>query len=85
MTASPAGIGNTYEALTTPHLMRRCNMAAVILSRATKTQGRNLSPPTNRNPAAVYLASLQPTGRRAMAGRLRTVADLLGIFHGHRA
>ena len=46
-------------------------MAAVILSRATKTQGRNLSPPTNRNPAAVYLASLQPTGRRAMAERLR--------------
>ena len=54
-------------------------MAAVILSRATKAQGRNLSAPTNRNPAAVYLASLQPTGRRAMAGRLRTVANLLGF------
>jgi hypothetical protein len=25
----------------------------------------------SKNPAAVYLASLQPTGRRAMAGRLR--------------
>lgn len=31
------------------------------------------------NPAAVYLASLQPTGRRAMAGRLRIVAGLLGF------
>ncbi len=53
-------------------------MAAVILSRATKTQGRNLSAPTNRNPAAVYLASLQPPGRRAMAGRFKTFAELLG-------
>ena len=34
---------------------------------------------TTNNPAAIYLASLQPTGRRAMAGRLRVVADLLGF------
>jgi site-specific recombinase XerD len=33
----------------------------------------------SKNPAAVYLTSLQPTGRRAMAGRLRFVADLLGF------
>ena len=30
------------------------------------------------NPAAVYLASLRPTGRRTMAGALRIVAELLG-------
>jgi len=32
----------------------------------------------DRNPATVYLASLAPSGRRAMAGRLRVVADVLG-------
>lgn len=32
----------------------------------------------NRNPAIVYLASLAPTGRRSMKGRLRTVAEILG-------
>ena len=34
--------------------------------------------PLARNPAAVYLASLAPAGRRAMTGRLRQVAQLLG-------
>ena len=32
----------------------------------------------SKNPAAVYLASLRPTGRRTMASALRNVADLLG-------
>ena len=50
-------------------------MAAVILPRPSP--GRSLSTPTTRNPAAVYLASLQPTGRRAMAGRLKVIAELL--------
>lgn len=52
-------------------------MAAVILSRPSTS--RSLSTPSARNPAAVYLSSLQPTGRRAMVGRLRVVADLLGL------
>lgn len=34
--------------------------------------------PPDRDPARVYLASLSPTGRRAVAGRLRLVAQLLG-------
>lgn len=34
--------------------------------------------PPDRNPALVYLSSLAPSGRRAMAGRLRQVATLLG-------
>lgn len=32
----------------------------------------------DQNPAAVYLASLAPTGRRSMAARLRSAAELLG-------
>jgi len=32
--------------------------------------------PAKKNPAAVYLASLAPTGRRAMRGRLKVVADM---------
>ncbi|MDH3669568.1 MAG: tyrosine-type recombinase/integrase [Gammaproteobacteria bacterium] len=51
-------------------------MAAVILPRPIA--GQSLSTRATRNPASVYLASLQPTGRRAMAGRLKTVAELLG-------
>lgn len=34
--------------------------------------------PPDRNPALVYLASLAPTGRRALAGRLNQVARLMG-------
>lgn len=34
--------------------------------------------PVTTNPAAVYLASLQPSGRRTMAGALRGVAQMLG-------
>jgi len=33
--------------------------------------------PASQNPVTVYLASLAPSGRRAMAGRLRAVAELL--------
>jgi len=33
--------------------------------------------PASRHPVTVYLASLAPSGRRAMAGRLRTVAEVL--------
>lgn len=33
--------------------------------------------PPDRHPALVYLASLAPTGRRAMAGKLRKVAEIL--------
>lgn len=36
------------------------------------------STPADRNPAAVYLAGLAPTGRAGMASRLRQVARLLG-------
>lgn len=37
-------------------------------------------PSLDRNPASVYLASLAPSGRRTMAGRLAMVArDLLGL------
>ena len=32
----------------------------------------------DQNPAAVYLASLAPSGRRSMAARLRSAAELLG-------
>ena len=32
--------------------------------------------PDKRNPAAIYLASLAPTGRRAIKGRLRSIADM---------
>ena len=39
--------------------------------------------PGDRNPALVYLASLAPTGRRAILGRLQQVAKLLG--HGDEA
>jgi len=35
--------------------------------------------PASLDPARVYLASLQPSGRRAMEARLRTVAALLGL------
>ena len=34
--------------------------------------------PAGQNPAAVYLASLAPTGRAAMLSKLRRVAELLG-------
>lgn len=34
--------------------------------------------PPDRSPVAVYLSSLAPSGRRAIAGRLRQVARLLG-------
>jgi site-specific recombinase XerD len=37
-----------------------------------------LGRPADRNPAAVYLASLKATGRRAMAGHLRAAAAILG-------
>ena len=39
---------------------------------------KSTAPPLDRNPAAVYLASLAPAGRRAMLGRLRVVAEMLG-------
>ena len=32
--------------------------------------------PSERSPAAIYLASLAPTGRRAIKGRLRSIADM---------
>jgi len=32
--------------------------------------------PSERNPAAVYLASLAPTGRRAIKSRLQSIADM---------
>ena len=34
--------------------------------------------PAKKNPAAVYLASLAPSGRRALQGRLKVVADMFG-------
>ena len=36
------------------------------------------SQPLDRNPAAVYLASLKPGSRRTMAGSLNTIAGMLG-------
>lgn len=47
----------------------------------TTTQSTSLalshSQPLDRNPAAVYLASLAPGSRRAMLGALNTIADLV--------
>ena len=43
-----------------------------------QTLSKTIALPLDRNPAAVYLASLAPAGRRAMSGRLRLVAELLG-------
>jgi len=39
---------------------------------------RSISPSTERNPVLIYLASLQPTGRRSMLARLKLVAQILG-------
>jgi len=36
------------------------------------------TPPKGKNAALVYLASLAPTGRRGMRGRLQAVADMFG-------
>ena len=36
-------------------------------------------PPTSLRPEAVYLASLEPSGRRSMRSRLAGVASLLGL------
>jgi len=45
---------------------------------ASETVSLHLVKPASTNPAKVYLASLAESGRRAMAGRLRAVADVLG-------
>ena len=39
---------------------------------------KTTSPHKGQNPAAVYLASLAPSGRRAMKGRLKSVAEMFG-------
>ncbi|MFN2509963.1 MAG: hypothetical protein ABR568_00810 [Pyrinomonadaceae bacterium] len=35
--------------------------------------------PIERDPAQVYLAGLSPNGRRTMAGKLSSVAAILGL------
>ena len=39
---------------------------------------QSITAAAERNPALIYLASLQPTGRRSMLARLKLVAQLLG-------
>src|SRR6266511_2265680 len=39
---------------------------------------QSIAPPSARDPALAYLASLSPNGRRTMAERLRSVAGLVG-------
>ncbi len=52
-------------------------MTTLITSRADQDLTQTITQPLDRNPAAVYLASLSESGRRTQKQALNTVAELL--------
>ena len=53
-------------------------MTALALTTTDSRELELVGAPASRNPAAVYLAALAPTGRAGMLSRLRKVAAILG-------
>ena len=54
------------------------NNDTALIVRDADRQGARTPTAPSRNPAAVYLASLAPTGRRSMLAKLRLVAAAIG-------
>lgn len=78
-TTQPANFVAQQESVSHPQQQVDLETGIVLISQTTSSLVSLASiQPSDANPALVYLARLQPSGRRTMASRLKLIAKLLG-------
>ena len=75
----PADFVTKQESVSQPQQQVDLETGIVLISQTSSSLiSQTSTQPSDANPALIYLARLQPSGRRTMASRLKLIAKLLG-------